>query len=40
MFDYKVLNAKIAGGEANQYLNEYGQFFCLNLYTGQFFYRS
>ncbi|MBN1553929.1 MAG: type II secretion system protein [Phycisphaerae bacterium] len=41
IIDYKVLLAKVkAGGSAEEdYLDEYGQFLALNLYTGKFFHR-
>lgn len=38
IFDYKVLNSKNDAGRAD-YLDEYGQFLALNLYTGKFFHR-
>lgn len=40
LFDYKVLEARQAAGSAEDYLNEYGQFLALNLYTGKFFARE
>jgi len=41
IFDYKVLRSKVEAGGNNAaiYLNEYGQFLALNLYTGKFFHR-